>query len=242
MMQERETDSGWVGADPDDDLDAVLEAELESIPVGAPYVDTALGPIVTGALGPMLAAESVSVLLGDDPDGRDVALAELEDAYNSGIRSIGLVARTPAEADEVYWLAQRTRLHVVPLHLQERDGVAVVVHEAGSAVLLDPHEPLAHATHLGAVEWVIVPCSLIAPGEWADLLTVLRDRGSGDRIVLTAGLEDPEACIARGGAFGLGGVLERVPLRLMDAGWSAAAIRQLVVEHPATWVARTWGA
>ena len=242
MMLERETDSGWVGADPDDNLDAVLEADLESIPTGARYVDTALGPVVTAALGPMLAAESVAVLLGDEADGRDFALAELEDAYNSGIRSIGLVARTAVEAEEVYWLAQRTRLHVVPLHLHERDGVAVVAHDAGSAVLLDPHEPLSRAADRNAVEWVVVPCSLIAAGECVDLLKVLKDRGRGDTILLTAGLDDPAACLARGGSFGLGGVLERVPLQLMDAGWSAADIRQLVVEHPATWVARTWGA
>lgn len=117
-----EFDSGWVGAGPDDDLDERMALEDEEWDRAQPHVATVLGPVSPAALGPVLAGEPLSVLAGDLPggssgalDGRHALLAELEDAYASGARTVVAIptlAKTGANGD-VAWLAGRSQVHLV---------------------------------------------------------------------------------------------------------------------------------
>lgn len=123
----RVSDSGWVGAGEEDDLDRRLAAEEEPFDLRRPHVMTALGPIEPAALGPTLAAERVGSTTpapaGDDgpPADRDATLAELEDLYAAGGRAL----LDPTTADEgrdvgaLRWLAARA-----PVHLLAVTGVA----------------------------------------------------------------------------------------------------------------------
>ena len=52
-------------------------------------------------------------------------------------------------------------------------------------------------------------------------------------MLVSAGLERPDDLLARGGPRGLGWVMERVPLALMDAGLDALAVRRILVDNPA---------
>lgn len=99
-----------------DDLD-------DEIGLDQPHVMTALGPVDPGALGVTLHHEHVIAKPMDvganDPDllldSRDVAFAELEDAFYAGLRTI--VDMTPADygrdPDAIYWVAQRAPVHLV---------------------------------------------------------------------------------------------------------------------------------
>ena len=89
-----ETDSGWVGAGEDDDLDRQLLEEDDAFDRGQPHVVTALGPVEPGALGVTLAGEPIGRLAlvpsSGEVDGRHEMLAELEDAYSSGVRAVAV--------------------------------------------------------------------------------------------------------------------------------------------------------
>jgi phosphotriesterase-related protein len=88
-----------------------------------PHVMTALGPIDPGALGVTLHHEHVIAKPMDvgtaDPDllldSTDAAIAELEDAFYAGLRSI--VDMTPADygrdPQQILWVAQRAPVHVI---------------------------------------------------------------------------------------------------------------------------------
>ena len=115
----RETDTGWLGADPDDDLDARLAAEEARLDASAPHVRTLLGPIAPAALGPTLVGESLGALAaGRDGrlagvDTKAALLAELEDAYAAGVRAIVARVDSAAELADLAWLAGRAPLHLV---------------------------------------------------------------------------------------------------------------------------------
>lgn len=136
-----ETDSGWVGADPDDDLDQRLATEEEPFDLAQPHVLTLLGPVVTAALGPALmgepldrAAESLRPLAaGVDP--KDALLAELEDAYAAGVRTVVALCRTEQALSDLAWLAGR-----VPVHLVAAGSPELAATESGlpiGALVLD---------------------------------------------------------------------------------------------------------
>lgn len=123
-----EFDSGWIGAGPDDDLDERMSLEDEEWDRHRSHVETVLGPVAPAALGPVLAGEPLSVLAGeagpgatDALDGRHALLAELEDAYASGARTVVAVPTGAAgESDgDVAWWAGRSQLHLVRFALFE---------------------------------------------------------------------------------------------------------------------------
>jgi phosphotriesterase-related protein len=61
----------------------------------------------------------------------------------------------------------------------------------------------------------------------------LVNEGSVDRLLLAGGYGRRSALLAYGGTPGLGHVVQRVPLVLMEAGVDAPTVRQLLVENPA---------
>ncbi len=142
----RETDSGWVGAGADDDLDRRLEAAEEPFDLARPHVRTVLGPIEPAALGPTLVGEPLDLIAGSlgtlDPGGhaRDALLAELEDAYAVGVRAIVALCRTERALDDLQWLAGRVSVHLVAAGSPDVVGR----HGDGSigALVLDLDDPL----------------------------------------------------------------------------------------------------
>lgn len=114
-----ESDSGWVGADAADDLDARLAAEDEHFDLRRPHVLTALGPVEPGALGLTQFGERLLDRADDEPPGGgtdrfDVAVAELEDLYAVGVRCVVALDRDHAAgAGELRRLAARSLLHLV---------------------------------------------------------------------------------------------------------------------------------
>lgn len=294
-----EFDSGWVGADPDDDLDERMAFEDEEWDRDQPHVATVLGPVSPAALGPVLAGEPLAILAGRSQgdatgtlDGRHELLAELEDAYASGVRT---VVATPlgfghGSGNEAVWLAGRSQVHVVRLGTDDAmmagvdplpeawGGIAVPSGDrtrvesaaAWSVAVACPLRILAGNAGAGAraAEWaatvgvpigrlsvgdcdwfadraaaaaaVAAGASIVLPaGRWgdtsafADGVARLVSEGFGDRLLVTTGLDRPEALLARGGQRGLGWMMERIPLALMDAGLDALAVRRILVDNPA---------
>jgi len=122
-----ETDSGWVGAGPDDDLDERLAAEEGVGDRAGPHVMTLLGPIDPGALGVTLLGERLT-WRADAPDSviaaiddRHATLAELDDAYAVGVRSVFDLGDPAGRIDlaEARWLAERAATHIVALAMVE---------------------------------------------------------------------------------------------------------------------------
>jgi phosphotriesterase-related protein len=93
----------------------------EDFDLNQPHVMTALGPVEPGALGLTLHHEHVICKPAnvDDPDllldEPAAALAELEDAFQVGLRSI--VDMTPADYGrdirDIVWVAQRAPVHII---------------------------------------------------------------------------------------------------------------------------------
>ncbi|CAN5559799.1 phosphotriesterase [soil metagenome] len=107
-----------------DDGEAYEPADIpEPVDLDRPHVMTVLGPIRPDSLGVTLHHEHLICKPGrvgvTDPDlfldDAALALAELEDAFQVGLRAI--VDMTPAdygrEVDEVHWIAQRSPVHIV---------------------------------------------------------------------------------------------------------------------------------
>ncbi len=294
-----EFDSGWVGADPDDDLDERMADEDEAWDRAQPHVGTALGPVSPAALGPVLAGEPLTILAeqpesGNDLslDGRHALLAELEDAYASGARTIVTVPPVAGDRsdDDALWLAGRSQVHVVrfaPDDALDSSGGALPDGWGGVAVPASDRARLEAAAALSttmacplrilagkpaegarAAEWVVasgvapnrlsvggcgwrsdpsaakattatgasivLPAARTADAEaFAHDVAALVDAGVADRLLVSAGLECPEDLLARGGPRGLGWVMERIPLALMEAGLDALAVRGILVDNPA---------
>ena len=123
-MRERAewSDSGWIGADQDDDLDRRLAEEDEVFEPRRPHVMTVLGPVEPAALGVTLVQERVAAIPSEvegDPDPclDDVhaAVVELEDLYAAGGRAI-VDATTPdrgRNAVALRRIAERAPVHLV---------------------------------------------------------------------------------------------------------------------------------
>ncbi|HET7094350.1 MAG TPA: hypothetical protein VFI22_12750 [Thermomicrobiales bacterium] len=118
-----ETDSGWVGAGPDDDLDERLAAEdAAGFDLAAPHVMTALGPIDPDALGVTLISAHLERRAAepnedraDDVLDRHATLAALEAAFAAGVRTmldLGVVAGG-LDVPAIAWLAARAPMHLV---------------------------------------------------------------------------------------------------------------------------------
>lgn len=244
-----ETDSGWVGAGPDDDLDERLAAEDEAaFDRGAPHVMTALGPIDPGALGVTLCGERLLWRSGDredaaDIDDRHAALTELDDAYAAGVRAVVDLGDPVGRLDlsGVPWLAERAPTHlIVPASINpqiESAGVAdrlVADLHAGvagtslgaGAILLRPGGRDAPADAL--IEAVAeaqrrtgAPLLVVAAGGWEHLLARLSVGGvAPDRVMLIA-------TAGRGDYSALAKMLETgayvALVDLLADGWEAAA-------------------
>jgi hypothetical protein len=296
-----EFDSGWVGAGPHDDLDRKLRDEDDEWDRTQPRVETVLGPVAPGALGPVLAGEPIVALAGlptandDALDGRHALLAELEDAYASGARTVVSVPSlaVASAVDLVGWLASRSQTHLVRLaspgelddaaeHLPS--GIAGVsasalvpkdvslafdfaarwrcpvrVEQAGNpqrAVGIvrqatSAGVPAARcsvsvgdSTDAGALA-AVAECGasvVLAATEWSDatalaeLVASLVAGGHAERILVSSGFRHPDELVARGGTRGLGWLMERLPLVLMDAGLAAVDVRRILVDNPARWL------
>lgn len=137
-----ETDSGWIGAGPDDDLDRRLAAEDDGLDPAVPHVPTLLGPVPSGALGPVLVGERLLVAARGlaaemGVERRCVLLAELDDAHAAGVGAVVCFADTGADEEELRWLAERAPVHLIAVTAPDssraaesgppRFGVAVVV-------------------------------------------------------------------------------------------------------------------
>ncbi len=118
----RWSDSGWVGADEEDDLDRRLAEEEEPFDPARPHVMTVLGPIEPGALGVTLVNERIAgappgAAREPDlrPDHAHAFQAELEDFYAAGGRAVvdGTTADRGRDAAALRWVAARAAVHVV---------------------------------------------------------------------------------------------------------------------------------
>lgn len=108
------SDSGWVGAGPEDDLDERLLAEDEPVDERQPHVMTALGPIEPAALGLTLIGAWGVPLVGPDRDPA-TALLHLEQLYATGVRAVVelLPASTGSHLADLGWLMARSPIHIV---------------------------------------------------------------------------------------------------------------------------------
>lgn len=110
-----EDDSGWVGAGPEDDLEARLAAEeaAAAVDLARPHVMTLLGPVEPGALGVTLVARSLWASEATAGDERYGALAGLEDWFAVGGRAVLAVDGGGADPEALGWLAARAPVHLV---------------------------------------------------------------------------------------------------------------------------------
>ena len=116
-------DSGWIGADADDDLDQRLAAEAEQFDPLQPHIMTALGPIAPEGLGPALVGDQIlGSGLASDLDERGLpgraTLAVADDlrAFTDAGGGAIVVATTAAggrDSRSLHWLATWTPAHLI---------------------------------------------------------------------------------------------------------------------------------
>lgn len=108
------SDSGWVGAGDEDDLDERLMAEEEPIDEREPHVMTALGPIEPAALGLTLVGAWDVSLVGPDRDPA-TALLQLEQLYATGVRAVVELDCLDSESRlaDLAWLSARSPIHIL---------------------------------------------------------------------------------------------------------------------------------
>lgn len=201
MNRRNELDSGWVGADPDDDLDRQLLEEDDAFDRSQPHILTALGPIEPGALGPALASEVIGRLASSPgrnaPDARHELIAELEDVYASGVRGIA-VECAAGELGRVLWLAGRVQPNMVLLAPPDAFANAASPPELGG-VLIDPLQAS------GAMEGATValrrglPVRITANGEAMSAIALakaLAAEGIPEAVISISGLDCADAAIA----------------------------------------------
>lgn len=236
-----EFDSGWVGAAPDDDLDERMAQEDEEWDRAHPYVATALGPVSPAALGPVLAGEPFANLSGGQYtsgssaiDGRHALLAELEDAYASGARTVVSVpaAGGSDSGQDVAWLAGRTQVHLVQFALHDApdadDGglperVGGIATPVGDRARVESAANRAAAAACPLRLLAVEPTTAALAVEWAIAA------GFPPRRLAAGGcdwLADPASCEA---AMAGGASIVLDAGRAPDAAWFAAEVARLVV-------------
>lgn len=228
-------DSGWVGAGPDDDLEARLAAEEAGEPFDRrrPHVITLLGPIEPAALGVGLVARSIirgpapaaTPAAGSEPFA---AVAALEDFYAVGGRAVVDAAPNhPGRPDRASlpWIAARAPVHLVagtappfagPTSREEpdraSDGNAHDGGEGGNGgagfVRLDITSLPSRREDAGRE-------AVVEGGAAAH-------RASGLPILLTGGGEGAAAAVARLAAEGVDA--ERTIVLGPEAGWREAEL------------------
>ena len=235
-----ETDSGWVGADPDDDLDARLAAEDVAFDLSLPHVMTALGPIDPGALGvthfgERLLERPADPLAGAVVDPFDAAVAELEDLYSAGVRGVVALDRTSA-------------VGLAPLQPAHAPGAnAVRYDDRTSAVGLAPLQRIAAHSLLHIV--------LVGEGRRPEVVPpvgAVRLRGLDEAAALArlgwpaampllidaAAVINPDA--ARAAILRIGG--NPGPLTVLDAARLREPVREMLLEAGASLAFNAYGA
>ncbi len=119
---QRETDTGWIGVDADDDLDQRLAGESDAFDPTRPHVMTALGPILPAALGVTFVHETVvnrsAETASDLEPGAAIdhaTLAELEVLFAVGGRTV-VDTGSAANArllSRLRWIAGRAPTHLI---------------------------------------------------------------------------------------------------------------------------------
>jgi hypothetical protein len=205
------TDSGWIGAGPEDDLERGLEAADEPFDESQPHVLTVLGPIAPDALGVTLIAGPNRPLIAAGADPGSVLLV-LEQLYAIGVRAIVDLASAAAaeQLTDLLWISARAPVHVIngasaatPIDGTAKANVGVAIGQAGvSADLGDAIRrgqprfvPVAAAAQLdqeaaqiGSGEpdpgpWVVIESSAIGEGwNWEAAL----ERGIGLALIVAA--------------------------------------------------------
>ncbi len=129
-------DSGWVGAGPDDDLDARLAAEeaAEVFDRRRPHVRTLLGPIEPAALGVGLVVRGL-VSEGATGAGGGAVLPALEDFFAVGGRALVVAATERHDHASLARIAGRA-----PIHLVAAAGVPAFFGSEGAAADAPPRE------------------------------------------------------------------------------------------------------
>ena len=134
------SDSGWIGAGAEDDLDQRLAAEEEPFDHAQPHVMTLLGPVAPDDLGvtlfdaPLAGAESLGRL--DDqglPDETLLATADqLRLYHDAGGRALVTTAPPGDDRDRAarQWLAAWTPIHLIPV-TEPRAGTSSTRHLTG---------------------------------------------------------------------------------------------------------------
>ncbi len=167
--RDQNVDTGWIGAGPDDDLDRRLAEEEEPFDLSRPHVMSALGPVLPAALGITLVHERFAPSQNHmtaskrDPSEQHVALAELEDLFAAGGRTIvdASTADRGRDVSALSWIAARSPVHLVLVTgyagnktptRSRRDGTGRAVAELADSYTRDLTDGLAgSATRAGLI-------------------------------------------------------------------------------------------
>lgn len=235
MRQHRDPhDSGWVGAGPEDDLDARLAAEEASEPFDRcrPHVLTALGPIEPAALGVGLVARAivsrsapgVSPGAGGEPFA---AVAAMEDFYALGGRAVVVVA-DGADREALAWTAARAPIHLVaPPPSQREEGTP----SGERAIPVGGDAQGGGEGGRGEAGFLLLDITLGAGASDAVIAHVVEagataHHDSGLPLVLHGGGNGAARAVARLSHEGVG--RERITALDPDAGWREADLRAVL--------------
>ena len=132
-------------------------------------------------------------------------------------------------------LAERAALALALLAIVQEEGgnpARVIVGQPGDSSVEHDLLAIVASDAFVALEPVAGHDAMSADRQ-AVQIAALVEAGYGDQILLSLGMTSGSARRSVGDDAGWASVLERFPLRLMEAGLAAAAVRRLLVENPA---------